>query len=45
MSTKAGLKVKIKKTKAVISNRLQDNTITVDGKSTDKDDNYTYLGK
>ena len=44
-SIKAGLKMNIKKTKVMMCNRLQNNTITVDGKTIEKVDHYTYLGK
>ena len=44
-SIKAGLKMNIKKTKVMMCNRLQNNTITVDGKTIEKVDHYTYLVK
>ena len=44
-SMKAGLKMSINKTKVMMCNRLQGNTITVDGKTIENVDHYTYLGK
>ena len=44
-SKKAGLNMNIKKTKVMMSNRLQDFTITVNGMIIEKVDSYTYLGK
>ena len=42
---KAGLDMNIKKTKVMMSNRLQDYTITVKGKTIEKVNSYMYLGK
>ena len=44
-SKKAGLKMNIKKTKVMMSNQLQDHTITVDGVTIERVDSYIYLGK
>ena len=44
-SQKAGLKMNIKKTKVMMSSRLKDHTITVEGRIIEKVEHYTYLGK
>ena len=43
-SKRAGLKINIKKTKVMMSNNLQDKTITVDGTTIEKVNSYIYLG-
>ena len=44
-SKKAGLNMNIKKTKVMMSTKLQNKTITVDGRIIERVENYTYLGK
>lgn len=44
-SQKAGLKINIKKTKVMMSSRLKDHTITVEGRIIEKVEHYTYPGK